>query len=81
MIEHFFKWLELVPLPDHSSEGVAYAFLNKVLSKFGASIKVFTNQGTKFQGDFQDLCEKTLIDHQSISQYHFEADRLVEQMV
>jgi hypothetical protein len=63
MIEHFSKWLELVPLPDLNSEGVAYAFLDKVLSKFGISVKVLTNQGTKFQGDFQDLCEKALIDH------------------
>jgi hypothetical protein len=81
MIEHFSKWLELVPLLDHSGEGIAHAFLNKVLNKFGASTKVLTNQGTKFQGDFQDLCEKALIDHQSTSQYYFEANRLVEQMV
>ncbi len=43
---------ELLPLPDHSSEGVAYVILNKMLSKFGALVEVFTNQGTEFQGDF-----------------------------
>ncbi|CAK9225535.1 unnamed protein product [Sphagnum troendelagicum] len=33
MIEHFSKWLELVPLPNYSSEGGAtYAFLDKVQS-------------------------------------------------
>jgi len=58
MIKHFSKCLELRPLPDCSSEGVAYAFLDKILSTFGALTDVFTNQGTKFQGDFQDLCEK-----------------------
>jgi len=51
-IKHFSKWLELVPLLDHISEGVAYAFLDKMLNRFSASVEVFTNQGMKFQGDF-----------------------------
>jgi hypothetical protein len=63
MIKHFSKWLELGPLTDHNNEGVAYAFLHKMLSSFGFSAKVLTNQGIEFQGDFQDLCEKALLDH------------------
>ncbi len=81
MVEHFSKWIELVPSPDKSSEGVAYAFLNRVLSHFGALAKVLTNQGTKFQGEFQVLCDKALIDHQTMSQDHPEADGLTEHMV
>jgi hypothetical protein len=46
MIKHFSKWLELVPLLDRSSEGVAYAFLDIMLNMFGVLIEVFTNQGT-----------------------------------
>jgi hypothetical protein len=53
MIKHFSKWLELVPLPNYNSEGVVYAFLDKVLSRLGAPSKVFTNQGMKFRGEFQ----------------------------
>jgi len=48
MIEHFSKWLELVPLvplPDHSSEGATYAFLDKVFIKFSVPIELFINQG------------------------------------
>jgi hypothetical protein len=63
MIEHFSKWLKLVPLPDCSSEGPAYAFLDKMLNMFGTLVEVLTDQGTKFRGDFKDLCEKALIDH------------------
>ncbi len=48
MVEHFSKWIELVPSPDKSSEGVAYTFLNRVLSHFGAPTEVLTNQGTEF---------------------------------
>jgi len=36
MIEHFSKWLELVPFLDHSSEKTTYAFLDKIFKSFGA---------------------------------------------
>jgi hypothetical protein len=50
MIEHFSKWLELVPLLDRSREGVA--FMDKMFSKFGALVKVFIDQGTEFLKGF-----------------------------
>jgi hypothetical protein len=53
MIEHFSKWLELVILSNYINEGVAYAFLNKAFSRFGALADVFINQGTKFCAEFQ----------------------------
>jgi hypothetical protein len=52
MIEHFSKWLELIPLPDHSSEKTTYAFLDMVLSRFGALAKVLSDQGIQFRGEF-----------------------------
>jgi hypothetical protein len=45
MIKHFSKWLELIPLLDHSNEGPTYAFLDKVFNRFGAIVEVFINQG------------------------------------
>ena len=48
MVEHFSKWLELIALPDKSSEGVAYAFLDRVLSHFGAPAEALTDQGMEF---------------------------------
>jgi hypothetical protein len=52
MTEHFSIWLDLVPLPNCSSERVAYAFLDIVLSRFGAVAKVFIDQGIDFCGEF-----------------------------
>jgi len=78
IVEHFSKWIELVPSPDKSSEGVAYAFLDRVLSHFGAPVEVLTDQGTEFQGEFQVLCDKVLIDHRTTSRDHPEADGLAE---
>jgi hypothetical protein len=65
MVEHFSKWIELVPSPNKSSEGITYTFLDKVLNHFGAPTEVLTNQGTEFQGEFQVLCDKVLIDHRT----------------
>jgi hypothetical protein len=45
MIKHFLKWLQSVPLPNHSSEGIAYVFIDKMFSMFSVIAKVFTNQG------------------------------------
>jgi hypothetical protein len=42
---------------------------------------VLTDQGTKFQGEFQVLCDKALIDHQTTSWDHLEADGLAECVV
>jgi hypothetical protein len=60
MIEHFSKWIELVALPDKFSEGAAYSFLDRVLSRFGAPTEVLTDQGREFLGEFQTLCEPGL---------------------
>jgi hypothetical protein len=46
MIKHFFKWLELVPLLDCSSEVATYAFLDMIISKFGAPSEILIDQGT-----------------------------------
>jgi hypothetical protein len=81
MVEHFSKWIELVPSPDKSNKGVAYAFLDRMLSHFGALAEVLIYQGTKFQGEFQVLCDRALIDHQTTFRDHPEANGLVERVV
>jgi transposase-like protein len=81
MVEHFSKWIELVPSPDKSNEGITYAFLDRVLSHFGAPTKVLTDQGMEFQGEFQVLCDKASIDHRTASQDHPKANGLAECVV
>jgi len=58
-----------------------YAFLDRVLSHFGAPTEVLTDQSTEFQGEFQVLCDKALIDHQTTSRDHPEADGLAKRVV
>jgi hypothetical protein len=52
MIEHFSKWVELVALLDKSSNSTNQAFLQQVLSRFGAYAECLTNQGSEFRGEF-----------------------------
>jgi hypothetical protein len=81
MIEHFSKWLELVPLSNRSNEKTTYAFLDMVFNRFGVPVEVLINQGIEFHGEFQELCEKAFIDHRTTSQDHPEADKLAKQIV
>jgi hypothetical protein len=48
MVKHFSKWIELVPSPDKSNEGVAYAFLDRVFNHFCAIVEVLIDHGTEF---------------------------------
>jgi hypothetical protein len=81
MIEHFSKWVKLVALLDKSSHITNQAFLQQVLSRFGACAECLTNQGSKFRGEFQYLLDHALIDHRRTSRDHPQADGLVERMV
>ena len=81
MVEHFSKWIELEALPDKGSEGAAYAFLDWILGHFGVPVEVLTDLGREFQGEFQALCERALIDHRTTSRDHPEADGLAERVV
>jgi hypothetical protein len=81
MIEHFSKWVELVALPDKSSHNTSQAFLRQVLSKFGACVECFTDQGSKFKGKFQDLLGHVFIDHRRTSRDHPQVDGFVERKV
>jgi transposase-like protein len=62
----------LVALPNKFSEGAAYLFLDRVLSRFGAPAEVLTDQGREFLGEFQTLCEQAMIDHRTTSRDHLE---------
>ncbi len=81
MVKHFSKWIELVPSPNKSNEGVVYAFRDRVLSHFGAPAEVLIDQGMKFQGEFKVLCDKALIDHRTTFQDHPEVDSLAKCVV
>ncbi len=67
MIEHFWKWLELVLVLDGNNECVIYTFLNRLFSWFGIPTQMFINQNMKFCREFQKVFKIASIDHHMIS--------------
>jgi hypothetical protein len=47
-----------VPLLDCSNEGVAHAFLHKIINKFGILVEILINQDTKLCGEFQSYVRR-----------------------
>jgi hypothetical protein len=80
-IEHFSKWVEIIPIPNKESATVAFTFLHSVLSRFGSCAEVLTDQGREFQGDFAQLLLQCFIDHRTTSPNHPQADGLAERAV
>jgi hypothetical protein len=70
MIEHFSKWVKLVVLPDKSSYNTSRAFLQQVLSRFGACAECLIDQGSDFKGEYQDLPDHALNYHRWTSRDH-----------
>ena len=54
-IEHFTKWVELIPLPSNSSQVSACGLLEGVLSRYEASGEVLTDQGREFMVELHPL--------------------------
>ena len=80
-IEHFSKWVELIPLPSKSSANAARGLLEGVLSRYGAPGEVLTDRGGEFMGEFDALLAKHEITHRLASRDHPQADGLAERMV
>ena len=80
-VEHYTKHVEAIPIPDKESATIAYHFAHNVLARFGSCAEVVTDNGTEFQGEFQELLEKCLIDQRCTTAYHPQANGLAERAV
>jgi len=80
-IEHFTKWIELIAIRTKTAAATAQAFLSSVIARYGASAEVVTDGGTEFQGEFEDLLTRSLIDHRVSSPGHPQSDGLAERAV
>eukprot|EP00873_Tetraselmis_striata_P043438 jgi/Tetstr1/463702/TSEL_008561.t1 len=58
IVEHFSKWIELVPVRDLEASTTAKAFHERVLARYGAPVEVVTDNGTGYQGAFREQLER-----------------------
>ena len=80
-IEHFTKWVELIPLPSKCSKDAARALPEGVLSRYGAPAEVLTDQGSESKEEFQTLLSQHEVTHRLASREHPQSDGLAERMV
>lgn len=80
MIEHFSKWLIVIPLPTKSGECTAAPFA-MVLGFYSAPAQIITDQGTEFDGAFQQVGHAGHIEHRRTSPSHLQADGVAERAV
>ncbi|GFU65358.1 retrovirus-related Pol polyprotein from transposon 412 [Trichonephila clavipes] len=73
---HFSKWAEIIPLKKASARVIADNFFDNYISRFGAPIKLISDNGPQFISDiFENLSEILGIRHVKIVVYRPQANR------
>ena len=81
VIEHYSKYLDVIPLHNKEAYTTAAAFAQNVLGKYGATAEVLTDRGSEWAEEFATLLCKCLIDHRQTSPGHPSTDGLAERAV
>ena len=63
VIDHFTKWVELMPMRNQEAATVAKLLFDKIICVHGCPIQILTDQGPNFESTlFQELCKLMSID-------------------
>ncbi|GFV75325.1 retrovirus-related Pol polyprotein from transposon 412 [Trichonephila clavipes] len=74
--DHFSKWAEIIPLKKASARVIADNFFDNYISRFGAPIKLISDNGPQFISDiFENLSERLSIRHVNTVVYRPQANR------
>ncbi|GFX64132.1 hypothetical protein TNCV_2090301 [Trichonephila clavipes] len=74
--DHFSKWAEIIPLKKSSARVIADNFFDNYFSRFGAPIKLISDNGPQFISDiFENLSERLGIRHVKTVVYRPQANR------
>ncbi|GFS70311.1 retrovirus-related Pol polyprotein from transposon 17.6 [Trichonephila clavipes] len=74
--DHFSKWAEIIPLKKASARVIADNFFDNYISRFGAPIKLISDNGLQFISDiFENLSERLGIRHVKTVVYRPQANR------
>jgi len=79
-VEAYSKHVEMVPLPNKSSNSTARAFRD-IAARFSAPAEVVTDQGDEWELEFAALLEQLLVDHRHTSANHPQANGSAERVV
>ena len=77
--DHFTKWCEAFPTKDQKAQTVAHILVSKLLSRFGPSEALHSDQGTNFESNLlKDICSLMGIQKTRTTAYHPQGDGQVE---
>ena len=80
-VESLSKYLVAVPIPNKISAVTTATFEQRILTVFGNCALLVTDNGTEFQGVFDDLCQWLKIDHRHTSAHCPQSDGQAERAV
>jgi len=70
VIDHFTKWVELLPMRNQEAATVAQLLFDKVICVHGCPLQILSDQGANFESSlFQELCKLMAIDKIRTSTY------------
>uniref|UniRef100_A0ABD2XQU4 RNA-directed DNA polymerase n=1 Tax=Trichogramma kaykai TaxID=54128 RepID=A0ABD2XQU4_9HYME len=79
MIDRFSRWPEAVPLRDISAKTVVRAFFDNWVSRFGAPLRITTDQGRQFEGGvFREFVSLLGAQHIHTTPYHPAGNGMIE---
>jgi len=79
LVDHFSKWGEVLPIPNHTAATVAKVLVTHVFSRFGAPEQILSDQGSEFQSElFQNLMKLMEIHKRKTSPYKPSTNGVVE---
>lgn len=56
--DYFSKWLDAIPVKDQEATTIAKAFVNRIVSIFGAPLQLHTDEGLNFESTvFREICK------------------------
>ena len=81
IIEHYTRFVLLIPVADKEAKTSAEVFTRHVLSIWGSPAEVLTDQGSEFKGEFDELLSSLHIDHRQTQSYSPQGNGAAERVV
>lgn len=77
--DYFSKWLDAIPVKDQEATTISKAFVNRIVSIFGAPLQLHTDQGSNFESTvFKEICKILGIQKTRTTPLHPQSDGMVK---
>ena len=81
LVDHFTKWAEAVPVPNHEATTVSRVLLEQVITRFGVPLQILTDRGSEFESKlFQELCRALGVEKIRTTAYKPSTNGMVERL-